>query len=151
MKTDYQMKCYDRQGKLLASPYVSRKAVADAIRNARNNSEYYGRSYRCAAYAYDFGANPNTVYSKVVFTPVRRNSLSGKRTAVLDQTEAPVGMHLAMSPITQGYMLLFGRDVTSASVIERYETRQEAVIDLRYKGLVVDRKGRVRLAETGDA
>ena len=80
MKTDYQMKCYDEQHKLLASAYVSRKVVADAIRNARNNGEYYGRSYRCGAYAYDFGANPSTVYSKVVFTPVRRNSLSGKRT-----------------------------------------------------------------------
>lgn len=151
MKTDYQMKCYNEQSNLLASLYVSRKVVADAIRNARNNGEYYGRSYRCAAYAYDFGPNPSTVYSKIVFTPVRRHSLSGKRTAVAEQTESPVGMHLAMSPITQGYMLLFGRDVSSASVIERYETREEAVTDLRYKGLIVERKGRVRLAETGDA
>ncbi len=151
MKTDYQMKCYDEKGEQVASVYVSRKDVADAIRNAQKNGEYYGRSYRADAYAYDFGANPNTIYSKVVFAPVRRHSLSGKRTAVAEQTEAPVGMHLAMSPVTQGYMLLFGCDVSSASVIERYETREEAVTDLRYKGLIVERKGRVRLAETGDA
>jgi len=150
MRADYKMNCYDENGKLLASAYVSRNVVADAIRNARNNSEYYGRSYRAAAYAYDFGANPNTVYSKVVFTPVRRHSLNGKRTAVLEQTESPVGMHLAMSPVTQGYILLFGRDVTSASVIQRYNTRDEAVSDLRHKGLIVDSRGRVRLAETGD-
>lgn len=66
------------------------------------------------------------------------------------QAESPTVMHLKWSPVTQGYMLLFGRDATSASIVERYETQGEAIVDLRYKGLVVDHKGRVRLAKAGE-
>jgi len=47
-------------------------------------------------------------------------------------------MQLSYSRINQTWFLLW-----HDQVIERYETKEQAVVDLRYKGLAVDRQGKV--------
>lgn len=47
-------------------------------------------------------------------------------------------MQLSYSPVNQTWFLLW-----HDQIIERYETRAQAVEDLRYKGFKVDRQGKV--------
>ena len=54
-------------------------------------------------------------------------------------------MQLSYSPINQSWFLLW-----HDQVIDRYETKEQAVVDLRYKGLAVGRQGKVTVAVESD-
>ena len=52
-------------------------------------------------------------------------------------------MKLLYSPVCQMWLLVW-----HDQVIERYQAKNDAVIDLRYKGLSVSRGGKVKVAES---